>query len=544
MKELEPELIAQYTWKAPKRKLFYPIIVITLIVFSILATVNTVGVSREVWFDEAFSMQTAHLINEGKEINWAEYDVHPPLYYKTLALWLRIPHSGIMSDSDWARQLSTLFVGFFLIFLFWALRRLYGVYVAGGVVLLLAMTSTYLHFGTEIRMYAMLLLMSVLVLRFIVTAVTVTDEEVPPAQGPFTREQNKSIMKLSVILMASVILFLMPLVHYFATIACFFFATFYVVLGWDKKQKRQVLTRGAILLFSGIAGALVAFFKYALPQMTRSEAMWFQHSSLSSWPSALSYTFYIPQNSLFGNTSVWFFYVFLLIALVAIAKVLFRSAKSIKDRATLLFILTSLFPFLGLAATPIISMVAGPGFGNLYHHRLFLVVTWMFAAGLLIMFFEWQQKLKQKIVSVLSLTAVIFCVLLMTYMYFGTSHHELENTLAAVPCGGVTVAHESPFSGMPAIVYDRERGCDNEHRIISDLTPAQGYTAGYDALSEENILWNLELPEGDFYYIRSWEGLEVIPEEWMTNVYQDAGVGLEFIRRTYAEDTAVTINFG
>jgi hypothetical protein len=244
---------------------------------------------------------------------------------------------------------------------------------------------------------------------------------------------------------------------------------------------------------------------------------------------------YAPQGNLFGDFYGWMFTIFQWVAYVGLALavyLLWKKKRSLTDKATIMMLLTSLAPFLGLMSGSLLSIVMGPGFGSLYHHRLYLVVTWMFAAGLLAHVFNWAMKDVDKWYKLgVQIAVVVLIAFAVSQLFFGayedSLHHELENTIAHIPCEGVTVVHESPFSGAPAIVYDHYMECGNKHIILSDLTPTQGRTAGYDAWRQENIYWNLALPQEDtFYYIKSEEPLSVIPEEWQTEVYADDGIWL------------------
>lgn len=486
-------------------------IVPILLIFIVLSQYAIHEQSRELWFDEAFSMQTAYMIQEG-QVTFQEHDVHPPFYYMILSSWLEIPHS--LGDVEWARWLSVIFMSLFLLYVFDGLRTIFSFRVAWATTLALAMASTYVHYGTEIRMYALVLMFSAVVFSAIME----------------WRENNHWAMYWAILLGVVVL----PFIHYFAAMAFMFFTVFAVVL----KEKKLAVS----IFIAGMVGTLGAFFIYALPQLSRAEGMWFQHSTLGSWSSAIAYSFYVPQGNLFGNLYGSVFIVFIAISFIGLGIALwlmFKNKKDLKDKVIVMFILTSLFPFLGLLSGALLSWVLGPGFGNLYHHRLFLVVTWMFAAGLFAFFFQWVfSAVKGVVDSGVKVIAGIALFVALLMLFFGpyedSLHYELERTLDHIPCGGVTVVHESPFSGAPAIVTDRLRGCDNRHVVMSDLNELQGHTAGYDAWPEEDILWGLTLPsESSFYFVRSLSdngGIETIKEEWQQEVYVDDGIVLMLVR--------------
>lgn len=121
--------------------------------FVILALVNIFVVDREFWFDESFSMMTSFELQEGNDINWKEWDVHPPTYYYLFAGWMQINPGFELHH--WARMLSVLLVAIGLFGLSIFLSRLFDKQVAWMVLLLFALGSTYIHYGTEARSYAL-----------------------------------------------------------------------------------------------------------------------------------------------------------------------------------------------------------------------------------------------------------------------------------------------------------------------------------------------------------------------------------------------------
>lgn len=460
--------------------------------------------TREVWFDEAFSVQTALALEQGKQIDFSQYDVHPPLYYHALAAWIPLGYEWV----DWGRWLSALFFCIFVVFVFLGLEPLYGRNAAGATAATITLLSTYIHYGTEMRPYMMVLALSAMIFWAVVR---------------FNKNHNFFNYAVALVGVAT-----LPFIHYLAAMATPFFALFSVVL--NKKNWKFA----TLLFVSGSIGALFAFWKFALPQVLRSEGMWFQHSTLSSWMSSVAYSFYAPQGSLFGDFYGTFFTLFQGIAFVGLGLALyliFKKERTLSDRATIAMILTSLFPFLGLLAGSLLSIVLGPGFGNVFHHRLFLVVTWMFAAGLLGYVFKWIMSEGKQIRKTILLIAIVCSAV---WLFFGpyedSLHYELERTIAHIPNDDLIVVHESPFSGAPAIIYGHYMGWNHRHTVMSDLTPAQGNTAGYDAWNPNNIYWNLSLPEDkEFYYIRSESengGIATIPEEWQTVIYDDDGIRL------------------
>jgi hypothetical protein len=184
-------------------------------------------------------------------------------------------------------------------------------------------------------------------------------------------------------------------------------------------------------------------------------------------------------------------------------------------------------------------IIGGEGFAHLYHHRFFVVLMW-FAIAIM---FGWalsvvKGKLHYVLFGVMVLAAVV-----MLNGYFESAHHELERVIDQLPCEDALVLHESPFSALPAMVVDVERGCDKLTHIIStNLTQRQGATAGFDAMDERNIYRNLTLPNESFYYLMA-SGIVVVDEQtgqwrqvgsWNITpevIYEDDGINLTYVRR-------------
>lgn len=107
--------------------------------------------SRSVWFDEAFSIHVARAGIGGIAEVVGRSDLHPPLYYFVLSLWLRFGDSpaGI-------RSLSAIF-GTLSVALTWSLGgRIGGRVLAALSALLLATSALAIQASVEARMYALL----------------------------------------------------------------------------------------------------------------------------------------------------------------------------------------------------------------------------------------------------------------------------------------------------------------------------------------------------------------------------------------------------
>ncbi|WP_209378124.1 hypothetical protein [Pararoseomonas baculiformis] len=111
---------------------------------------------RWLWLDELLS---ANFSAEGP---WAtlvtvlRFDVHPPLYYLQLSLWM-LP----WQDDAWLMTNSVLWHGVAVALLAWAAAGRYGPRVGLGAGLLLAVSPAALAYADQVRMYAFIMAMIV-----------------------------------------------------------------------------------------------------------------------------------------------------------------------------------------------------------------------------------------------------------------------------------------------------------------------------------------------------------------------------------------------
>ena len=119
---------------------------------------------QSLWYDEGFSVYLARM-SLGEITARTASDIHPPLYYYLLHLWL-----GPFGDSEFVLRFFSLLFGLLTVPLIYALgRRLLG--TASGLLAasLLAVSPLYLWYSQEARMYTLVtflcLLSSYLLLR-------------------------------------------------------------------------------------------------------------------------------------------------------------------------------------------------------------------------------------------------------------------------------------------------------------------------------------------------------------------------------------------
>jgi mannosyltransferase len=132
-----------------------PIAAITLGLFALVLRTYAIG-SQSIWFDEAISLVNARQ-NLPDLINATRSDVHPPLYYLLLHLWLTVQQS-----EGYARFLSAV-IGAATVSLvyFVGVRLLHSRLIGLLAAILLALAPAHVALSQEARMYPLLGLLAV-----------------------------------------------------------------------------------------------------------------------------------------------------------------------------------------------------------------------------------------------------------------------------------------------------------------------------------------------------------------------------------------------
>lgn len=109
-----------------------------------------IGYTQSVWFDEAYSIALAEH-SWGDIVRLTSQDVHPPMYYWLLKVWIMLFGSGELA----LRSMSALFLGLSVGVMALLLRRLFGVRTACIALPFIVFAPFLLRYGFEIRMYAL-----------------------------------------------------------------------------------------------------------------------------------------------------------------------------------------------------------------------------------------------------------------------------------------------------------------------------------------------------------------------------------------------------
>jgi len=493
-----------------------------IVIFFLLSQWIIFSVDREHWFDVSFTLETVHKLRQDGivSIDFQKWDVHPPVFYYLSYFWSFLnPGAG---EYHWAQELPAVLMLGFLIFVFFALRKLFG--RSGELAVIgLSMCTTYLHYGTEVRTYALLLLLSGIVFYGVVND-----------------------LKGWCGVAAMVAVFLMPLCHYFASMGVFFYAA--VGMLYARKRSEfffDAKKRYVIFIVIGLIGIAIAGFGYALSQKERVAGTWFEPPSVLEWPSSVVYAFFVSDKFVLVGVSqmlLTLLYLFFLGLLGYCSwktySILKSGVPSIREMMLILMGSSALVPVIGLAAIPLL----GGSFANLYHYRFFLIVTWLFAAMFFVLIadivVQWFGQEGKGLRSVLLSVGVVLILLTMAFGYGRSVHHELGNLMKQTPCpkgneSVIQIAHESPFSALPYEVYAREYKCKWFNFVSTRLTPMMLNGGGGDAMAGR-IFFNKTLPDGDYYYVQAEKTVKV--DGYQELIAVEDGVNLTFVRRNRVGD--------
>lgn len=109
-----------------------------------------IGLNQSVWFDEAYSILLAEH-SAADIIRLTAADVHPPVYYMILKIWM----AAFGSSEIALRSMSVVFYGLFILTAGILLRKMFGAKTAVMIVPFLVLSPFLIRYGFEIRMYSL-----------------------------------------------------------------------------------------------------------------------------------------------------------------------------------------------------------------------------------------------------------------------------------------------------------------------------------------------------------------------------------------------------
>lgn len=118
------------------------------ITFAILSL--AIGLQQSIWFDEAYSLQLAKQ-PIGQLVHLTAVDVHPPVYYLFLKMWM-----GVFGDGELAlRMSSVVMMTLALVVTATLVKQIFDQKTAVMAMLVMVLSPMLLRYGFELRMYAL-----------------------------------------------------------------------------------------------------------------------------------------------------------------------------------------------------------------------------------------------------------------------------------------------------------------------------------------------------------------------------------------------------
>lgn len=449
-------------------------LVIILLIVLVLSQINIFVIDRYFWFDESFSAETIQKYNDEGGIDWRQHDVHPPVYYSVLRVW-SVLNPGV-PEHIWLREFSVLCWLLFIFVAYAALSKAFG-WRGEVATLLIAFLSTYVHYGTEARQYMLVLFFSAVIF-----------------YGVVTRFKHWAVAVASFICIA-----LLPITHYLSFMAVPFYIFMYAVYS---KKKDGVVDKEHLMYMAtfGIIGLLFAL-SIALPQMARVHGTWFQQQSISSFMSANIFSFFyvgVVESSVIAP--LWIYGLFTVVT-IFFAWLAFKVIGKKMSSETTLLLLMGAASIVPLAALAVLSSGVAGSF-NLYHHRFFLVVTWLVPATVFIVMLQ-----ARKWIAIAGIILVVLVSGPMLHAYMDNNIGGLPEMQYATPCWNtagkeIWVGHESQFTMLSWEVFGRENGC-NWHNFLSTRASQEMMNGGGgDVMDDNQIYFNWTLPDREFYYVQ------------------------------------------
>jgi len=420
---------------------------ITLLVFfyAIFFRISKLFEPYDMWHDASF---TVLFSQEPIKYILTGNDVHPPLYYLIMRLFL------LISDNEvYIRLTSVLFFSIFFWLLFNFLNKRFTQLTTIFTLMILSFSTTMIFYSLEPRNYMLGMIFVLLQVDSFL----------------------KDIMNGKKILSGKFILYstLMIYTHYFTVFILL--SEFLYIIYMKKKELilKFIHNLGYILLLSFylIIYFLVSFYKV--------ESMWFDKIDFVSLISTFSYMIHLPD---LLNLSVIFLFI-----------------------GTLPFLLHFLIRrernkfYLIILLTPIIFVFLISQFHPLYHHRFFLFYSFAFyiiIAKTITYYFLNLKGYYQNVLFVIFIIAVVLINSFTLTLYDDSMDRELYEAQLELKeeiffkNKEVIILHTSPFSQTPLKYYMRDYNVKN--LLKTNLTKRQLFSAGGSVIKDYEIVNQVE----------------------------------------------------
>jgi mannosyltransferase len=435
-----------------KNVLLYAIVII----ISLACIANRIG--ADIWFDEGYSVAYA-------QTNYSyimqPHDVHPPVYYMILRAWM-----SVAQDPMWLRMLSLIFGIGSLILFYKIVNKRFDADTATFATCIMALTTTFWYYSTEIRMYALLHFLGL-----------------SAFYALLKYEKNEwsiwSYLGIS---------FVMLFVHYMAILYIGMMMLYIlIVIRPPFWESIRIVCRQGVIAIPAIV--------YFLIQKTRVDGLWFKKPNFISVPSSLYFYFFKGDGEYtVGQTFIGLAILGVIIWLIwkYVAKVL-RDKDSVKTNFIMFLVLMSILPMFLLWSINVTGILSG------YHHRFFYVESW--AAVLLVSLALY--NLRRNVKEIALMIFAIFMVINVVWFVQGRQTVLQETSIVIQGNECLPVVHNSQATYVPDKYYIKNEACWTPYMYV-DTTERQLNSAGGDVVLRSQTFKNpeeLALQLGRFYYL-------------------------------------------
>jgi uncharacterized membrane protein len=422
--------------------------------------------NADVWFDEAYSILYAR--QPVKEI-LGVHDVHPYGFYLVLHFWMKI-----FGDSSVSARIPALLFGigaFCMLYLI--AKKLFGndknfnafIFIFG---FLFAISPTTIYYFTEARMYSMGLFFCLVSFYFLL-------------------KTSEDGINIPFILSTAIL----PYIHYFT---CFFILGEVAYCFVFRRGKRTMIIEWLMAFVLA-----VPIFDYFAMQADRIGTLGFQKVSFGSVLSTYYYMWFHSNQGFVSLLNTIFGLIFLICAVYLILRYVGKNNDVFQKKL-------GLFMLLWIIVPTVLLMVVNTFIMNLYHHRFFYFVGWIFIfATARAIQFLWERK--GGFAICLSIFMIFFSVWNCVF-FFSTVNKDINGVadfFSNKNCSETSIiVHETQFSNLPHIYYNEIHDCYKDY-IVTDLSEKEMNAIGGNVIPEGRIFRNIsELDQfRSFYYILS-----------------------------------------
>ncbi|MDH7486123.1 MAG: glycosyltransferase family 39 protein [Anaerolineae bacterium] len=229
------------------------LVLLSLVLLAFALRVTRLG-AQSLWYDEGVTAQVAAQ-GLAELTRWTAGDIQPPLYYYVLAGWIRLA-----GRSEWALRFPSACFGVLTVPLLYALgRRLFDRQAALLAALLATLSSLYVYYAQEARMYTLLTFLGALA-AYLLLRIQIEE-----------RATRRRGLWVAFALIATAALY----THYFAAFLLVAFALYFLIgtLHAPRPTQHVSLPEG-LIAFLAIALAYTPWLPAVLTRLRQDASYW------------------------------------------------------------------------------------------------------------------------------------------------------------------------------------------------------------------------------------------------------------------------------